>query len=442
MASIAISAAPPPAQGAVSNAAPGVASGANGAQPSPFGALMAMFDAALAPETAQPAVTIPDPGTSDASAIDAGVGEGTVAVPDLSEGADAETDLEAAIPEMPTADVSLAVAMLVVTIPAAQAPAAATAAPPGAPALPPTPAALTANALPAPTEPQVTPEALKPAPASVEPADLQAASAVLEAMPEAATPATPEAPQTRGDARRAEALARDPGAPGLQGPAASSESGHSNGRSSGDHPQGGQFNDPRTQGVNEARTAAPVETAAAAPSLAAPEAPAPTTAIPSAPAPPPAVQAAQLAAALPVRGSPETVAHFAAQLIQKLEGQTTRFDLALNPQSLGRVDVRIEIDRKGLLRAHMAFDTAEAAQQIGGRQAELRAALESAGFDLAEGALSFDVASGGGQGGAFADRETGASRRFQTIADAADAAPAAMPSYFTRAAAGGVDIRI
>jgi hypothetical protein len=150
------------------------------------------------------------------------------------------------------------------------------------------------------------------------------------------------------------------------------------------------------------------------------------------------------AALTPVRGMPETVAHMAAQMIQRLDGQTTRFDLTLNPQSLGRVDVRIEIGLKGALRARMAFDDAATAREMSGRHTELRAALQSAGFDVPEGALSFDVASGGG--GAFADRQDAdrtATPVFQNFADTADQDPAAaVKNYFSAAGSSGVDIRV
>jgi hypothetical protein len=81
---------------------------------------------------------------------------------------------------------------------------------------------------------------------------------------------------------------------------------------------------------------------------------------------------------------------------------------------------------------------------MSGRHTELRAALQSAGFDVPEGALSFDVASGGG--GAFADRQDAdrtATPVFQNFADTADQDPAAaVKNYFSAAGSSGVDIRV
>jgi flagellar hook-length control protein FliK len=98
-----------------------------------------------------------------------------------------------------------------------------------------------------------------------------------------------------------------------------------------------------------------------------------------------------------VRGSPETVANLAAQIVRKLEGRSTRFDVELNPEGLGKVDVRIEIGAQGRMTAALVFDNGQAAQDLKARAAELQRALEQAGFDLT-GGLTFDVAHDRGQG--------------------------------------------
>ena len=97
-----------------------------------------------------------------------------------------------------------------------------------------------------------------------------------------------------------------------------------------------------------------------------------------------------------VRGSPETVANLAAQILKKLEGQSTHFDVELDPAGLGKVEVRIEIGANGGLTAAMRFDNPGAAAELKSRANELQRALEQAGFNLA-GGLSFDVAGDRGQ---------------------------------------------
>lgn len=149
-----------------------------------------------------------------------------------------------------------------------------------------------------------------------------------------------------------------------------------------------------------------------------------------------------------VRGSPETVAKMAADIVRKLDGQSTRFDLQLDPLGMGKVDVAIEIDRDGKLTAAMSFDSARSASDLRGRAGELRLALEQAGFEVAEGGLTFDLS---GQGPGLGGREAGqqerawngrAFQRAQSGADEADLSLAATPSTPSRWTRSGVDIRI
>lgn len=147
----------------------------------------------------------------------------------------------------------------------------------------------------------------------------------------------------------------------------------------------------------------------------------------------------------PTRGSPETVARLVADIARKLEGKTTRFDIQLDPLGLGKVDVSIEINVDGRLTASLSFDSAQAAADLRGRAGELRQALEKAGFDLADGGLSFDMNNPGGSGGREAREPLAAwsSRAFQTAQSGLDQADAlAARSPWSRTPSGGVDIRI
>jgi flagellar hook-length control protein FliK len=115
----------------------------------------------------------------------------------------------------------------------------------------------------------------------------------------------------------------------------------------------------------------------------------------SAPTTPTTVTASSLS-----RASIETTALLAAQIARRLEGRSTRFDMALTPEGLGRVDVRVEIDADGQLAARLAFDNPAAATELRGRADELRRQLEDAGFTLSRDALDFSErdSSSGGQG--------------------------------------------
>ena len=145
-----------------------------------------------------------------------------------------------------------------------------------------------------------------------------------------------------------------------------------------------------------------------------------------------------------VRGAPETVANLAAQIARKLDERNTRFEIALDPHGLGAVQVSVEINSRGELSAHMAFERPESAAELRGRSAELQRALEQAGFDLSRGGLSFGE---GGERGRAHDENNG--RRTQTrafqdallTADAADALPA-RPLRLRDYDRAGLDLRI
>lgn len=139
-----------------------------------------------------------------------------------------------------------------------------------------------------------------------------------------------------------------------------------------------------------------------------------------------------------------TVADLAAQVARKLQARTSRFDIQLTPEGLGRVDVRVDIDAQGKLTAAMAFDNPQAANELRARAGELQRALEQAGFDLS-GGLSFQ--SPDDQRG-FAqerpEREPQSGRAFASalgLAESADAGAVAQV-YQRRNSPNGVDVRI
>ena len=117
-------------------------------------------------------------------------------------------------------------------------------------------------------------------------------------------------------------------------------------------------------------------------------------------APPPAaaeLRPAPPAQAPPVRSTPETVAALAVQAARKLDDGITRFDLELDPLGLGRVDVHLEIDASGRIRAAFTFESSHSARELSRRAEDLQRSLESSGFNLS-GGLSFDVAGDRSQG--------------------------------------------
>ena len=170
-------------------------------------------------------------------------------------------------------------------------------------------------------------------------------------------------------------------------------------------------------GLTSPAPAAPVSSAPApaADAAAAPVLPAETAALDAPVDPAPAQHAPEAQSAAPTasrdlglsqlsRATVETTAQLAAQIIKKLEGRSTRFDMALTPEGLGRVDVSLEIDSDGRLAARLAFDNPAAATDMRARADELRRQLQDAGFQLTQDSLEFsdrNPSSGFSGGGAF-----------------------------------------
>jgi len=117
------------------------------------------------------------------------------------------------------------------------------------------------------------------------------------------------------------------------------------------------------------------------------------------------------------RATIEATAQIAAQILRRLEGRSTRFEMALTPDELGRVDVKLDIDAEGRLNARLAFDNPAAATDLRGRADELRRQLEEAGFQLA--ADAFEFAERDSNSSAFdrgQDARNGSSRAFAAAA--------------------------
>ena len=120
-----------------------------------------------------------------------------------------------------------------------------------------------------------------------------------------------------------------------------------------------------------------------------------------------------------------TTAELAAHFITKMGQRVARFDMVLTPETLGTVDVTMEVGRDGQLQARMVFDTPAAANEMRARAEELRRQLAEAGFNVADNALEFtdrESQSRGGFNQFFSDDRPGR-RAFagaNRIAEAAD----------------------
>ena len=145
------------------------------------------------------------------------------------------------------------------------------------------------------------------------------------------------------------------------------------------------------------------------------------------------------------RATIEATAQIAAQILRRLEGRSTRFEMALTPDELGRVDVKLDIDAEGRLNARLAFDNPAAATDLRGRADELRRQLEDAGFHLADDAFEFAERDSGSS--AFdrgQDARNGQSRAFTAASRLNDEIDVAQPPRWLALtlSPSGVDMKV
>jgi len=120
----------------------------------------------------------------------------------------------------------------------------------------------------------------------------------------------------------------------------------------------------------------------------------------------------------------------------------SRFDIRLDPAELGRIDVRIDVDRNGQMTSHLTVEKPETLSMLQQDAPQLQRALDNAGFRTGDGGLQFSLR----------DQSSGQNSGNQTIPNAQrliiaedETIPAASAgrSYGRMAGSGsGVDIRV
>jgi flagellar hook-length control protein FliK len=85
--------------------------------------------------------------------------------------------------------------------------------------------------------------------------------------------------------------------------------------------------------------------------------------------------------------------------LRSLEG-SNQFEIRLSPDELGRVDVKLDIDKSGEVRAHLVVERPEALALLTRDRAQLERAFEQAGLRPGDGGIAFSLRDGNaGDGG-------------------------------------------
>ena len=144
----------------------------------------------------------------------------------------------------------------------------------------------------------------------------------------------------------------------------------------------------------------------------------------------------------PVTVSGQTVSRLASGIVQNLKSKSSRFQLALEPAGLGRVDISVRIGADGALSATLNFNSPQAADALKAHAGELRAALQQAGFNLGGSDLSFMTGNSSQQQGGSQGQSAGRPSFASTATPDSQAAPPAHAAQTVASSADGLDIRI
>ena len=124
------------------------------------------------------------------------------------------------------------------------------------------------------------------------------------------------------------------------------------------------------------------------------------------------------------------------------------FEIRLDPAELGRIDVRLDIDDKGSVKAHLSVDRVETLALLQRDARTLERAFDQAGLKLSDGSVDLSLrdqqSQGQGRHDHAGDQQRDGSRQANPDMRRDDAMPALPepPRRFWRGAARGVDVRI
>lgn len=115
------------------------------------------------------------------------------------------------------------------------------------------------------------------------------------------------------------------------------------------------------------------------------------------------------AAELSTARAAPAAAQVSREIIRRFDGGNTRFELRLDPPELGRVEVRLEVTRDHRVTAVISADNPQALTDLARHARELEQSLQSAGLNLSENGLSFDLRQGG-EGARETERDSASAR--------------------------------
>lgn len=141
--------------------------------------------------------------------------------------------------------------------------------------------------------------------------------------------------------------------------------------------------------------------------------------------------------------APVPVSGLAMEIAASARSGKTRFEIRLDPAELGRIDVRIDVDRHGQVTSHLTVERPETLSMLRQDANQLQRALDNAGLSTGNGGLQFSLRDQSSQGQNDGNQSNPNAHRL--VVSEEDSVPAAVAGRnYGRmlGASGGVDIRV
>jgi hypothetical protein len=142
-------------------------------------------------------------------------------------------------------------------------------------------------------------------------------------------------------------------------------------------------------------------------------------------------------------GAGVPISGLAVEIAASVQSGKTRFDVRLDPADLGRIDVRIDVDRNGQVTSHLTVEKPETLSMLQQDAPQLQQALNDAGLKTGSGGLQFSLRDQSSSGQNSGNQSGGNAQRLIVSDDTTTPAIAAGQSYARMlGSSSGVDIRV
>ncbi|WP_296512386.1 flagellar hook-length control protein FliK [Rhodopseudomonas sp.] len=143
-------------------------------------------------------------------------------------------------------------------------------------------------------------------------------------------------------------------------------------------------------------------------------------------------------------GAPVALQDLAVTIAATAQSGKSRFEIRLDPAELGRIDVRIDVDRHGQVTSHLTVERPETLAMLRQDSPQLQRALDDAGLKTGDSGLQFSLRdqSSSGQNNGGQDQGRNAHRLIVSEEELVPAAAVGRSYGRMLGSSSGVDIRI